>query len=116
MQDQERVFEAFAQTDAGVRTQEGTGLGLPLSRKFAESMDGDIQVQSNPGAGATFTLTIPVELTPSTAFAQAPSSRRVRALLPGQPEYRLLSVDDHPDHCRLLRKLLIVKLSPLAPV
>jgi signal transduction histidine kinase len=57
---QERIFEPFVRIDDGFsRTTEGTGLGLAISRDLARAMGGDLVVESTPGAGATFTLTIP---------------------------------------------------------
>jgi signal transduction histidine kinase len=55
----ETIFEEFEQTDAG-RRAEGTGLGLPLSRRLAELHGGRLWAQSQPGHGSTFHLTLPV--------------------------------------------------------
>jgi len=56
----ERVFEEFYRSPAARRASKlGTGLGLPIARRFAERMGGGLSVSSRPGAGSTFTLTLP---------------------------------------------------------
>jgi signal transduction histidine kinase len=63
-EDQELIFEEFQQArgNAGY-VREGTGLGLPLSRKFIELHGGRLWVESVPGAGSTFRFTLPVDQT-----------------------------------------------------
>ena len=59
-QDQARVFDDFTRLDDRyARQQQGTGLGLSLARRLARSMGGDITLESSPGEGSTFTITVP---------------------------------------------------------
>jgi signal transduction histidine kinase len=52
----ERIFEEYVQVEG---QGDGTGLGLPVSRRLAKLMDGDIRVVSEVGVGSTFTVTLP---------------------------------------------------------
>ena len=56
-----RVFDKFYRVDAGLtRATEGTGLGLTLCRAVVEAHGGRIAVETTPGRGCTFTVTLPV--------------------------------------------------------
>ncbi len=59
-QDQEAVFEEFRQVGTAAKKVEGTGLGLALSRKLIELHGGRIWLDSEVGAGSTFTFTLPL--------------------------------------------------------
>jgi len=59
-EDHETVFEEFRQVGASAAKQEGTGLGLALTRKFIELHGGKIWVTSQVGVGSTFTFTLPL--------------------------------------------------------
>jgi signal transduction histidine kinase len=62
-EDLDRIFEEFQQTEAGARQQEGTGLGLALSKRFVEMHGGRIWCDSEVGKGSTFVFTLPAAKT-----------------------------------------------------
>jgi len=103
-EEQERVFHAFYQTATGIAKGEGTGLGLTISREFVQLMGGELRFESTPGQGSRFHFTIP--LPPAPTPERIPRRGRVVGIEPGQPAYRHLVVDDHPDNRDLAIKLL----------
>ncbi len=103
------LFEAFVQTQIGKESQEGTGLGLPISRRFVELMGGEMTVSSCVGKGTNFKFDIQVVGVESAEVEIKRSTRHVIALEPDQRLYRILIVDDKP----LNRQLLIKILNPL---
>ena len=73
----ESIFEEFSQVDSAVqRRVRGTGLGLPLSRRLARLLGGDVSVSSVHGEGSTFTLVIPRRLHQLTVPVAAPDTER----------------------------------------
>jgi signal transduction histidine kinase len=55
----ETIFEEFQQVEGGIQKREGTGLGLPIARRWAELLGGNIIVTSELGKGSTFHVTVP---------------------------------------------------------
>jgi len=62
-EDQERIFHEFVQLGK-TQLQDGTGLGLPISRRLAELLSGELAVESSPGNGSTFRLRLPSSAEP----------------------------------------------------
>jgi PAS domain S-box-containing protein len=102
----EQLFQPFMQTTSGTQMKEGTGLGLTISRQFVQLMGGDIQLRSVVGQGSTFMFQIPITLVDEPVSAPQRHQGRVLGLVPGQPTYRLLIVDDRVDNRNLLTHLL----------
>jgi PAS domain S-box-containing protein len=105
----DQLFEAFMQTQSGQQAGEGTGLGLPISRKLVQLMGGKMSVDSQVLSGTTFKFNIKLTKIESNQFESEPPNRRVMALAPEQPRYRLLIVDDKWTN----RYLLLTMLRPL---
>ncbi|WP_017296510.1 PAS domain S-box protein [Nodosilinea nodulosa] len=100
------IFEPFVQTTSSRQAQEGTGLGLPISRQFAHLLGGNLEVRSQPNVGSTFGFEIPVQVVDAAAIAPAEPPQRVRAIAPDQPKYRILIVEDNWANRVLLYNLL----------
>lgn len=102
----ESIFDAFVQAEAGRKSVSGTGLGLTISRKLLELMAGKIAVHSTPNVGSTFTLTVPVCPTGGVDIQSDQLNRMVIGLAPGQPQHRVLVVDDQHENRLLMVRLL----------
>jgi PAS domain S-box-containing protein len=102
-----QLFEAFAQTETGLKSTEGTGLGLAISQKFVELMGGTIQVNSQPGKGSIFSFEIQVSAAEALPIEKQPSTTgKVIGLVANQPSYRILVADDDPTNRLLLVRFL----------
>jgi CheY-like chemotaxis protein len=104
-EDQAVIFDAFVQAGAP-KLQEGTGLGLTISRQIIELMGGSIQVESTPGQGSRFRAEIKVERAQEPEVNQVAGLERVIALAEGQPKYRILIVEDQEENWMVLERLL----------
>ena len=101
------LFQPFMQTESGRQSQEGTGLGLTLCRRFVTLMGGNIDIRSALNRGTTVVFSIHAGLSEMIESPRRAAARHAIALEPGQPRYRLLIVDDKPDNRTLLIKLLM---------
>jgi signal transduction histidine kinase/DNA-binding response OmpR family regulator len=76
-EDQPRIFKEWEQVDGNIqKTVKGTGLGLPLSRKLAQLLGGDVYVKSQLGMGSTFFAAIPVRYKGATEAVYVPDVKR----------------------------------------
>ncbi|NJK68293.1 MAG: PAS domain S-box protein [Microcoleus sp. CSU_2_2] len=104
-EEMDSLFQPFAQTESGRKAQEGTGLGLPISQQFVQLMGGEMTVTSSIAHGSIFRFDVKVCIPDAVEIQVAKTAGRVVGIAPGQPEYRILAVDD-----RLESRLLLVRM------
>jgi PAS domain S-box-containing protein len=104
----ERLFQAFTQASASTSARfGGTGLGLAISRQFCRMMGGDIEVESEEGAGSTFTVRLPA-VTPTRVpdAAAGHAAAEAEEAPPGSVAGTVLVVDDEPTARELMARHL----------
>lgn len=89
---QKRIFEPFTREDESVKTAyNGTGLGMPIAKKLAETMGGSISFTSKRGEGTTFTVKLPFLIDKSAGKAEK-TTEEAEASIKG---VRILLVEDN---------------------
>lgn len=96
-----RAFDLYSREDDVVRSwTEGTGLGLPISRNLTDAMGGGLTVESEPGIGSRFTLSVPV------LVGDPEQIERHDLTLPRQMGKSVLVIEDHPVNMMVARGYL----------
>jgi signal transduction histidine kinase/DNA-binding NarL/FixJ family response regulator len=108
-----KLFEPFVQADSSItREYGGTGLGLSIVRRLAQIMGGDVIVESAPGVGSIFTVTLVLRAAPADSPLKSmlqPVAGAPANVLARSDEARVLVVDDHPVN----REVLVLQLKLL---
>jgi PAS domain S-box-containing protein len=101
------LFEPFYTSETRTTRESGAGLGLAISRRLSQMLDGRISVRSLPGEGSTFTLRLPLDAETPAAPAPPPADRRVGAGS-GTPQLggRVLVAEDN----EAIRRFLAIRL------
>lgn len=112
-EEMKKLFEPFTQTKSGEYTKIGTGLGLPISKKYIKLMGGEITVRSIVGKGTVFRVELPVALSDKEKvneleFHSHHRIKNIESTAPGGEIFRILIAEDNQHN----RQLLITLLSP----
>jgi signal transduction histidine kinase/DNA-binding response OmpR family regulator len=109
-----RLFEPFVQADSSItREFGGTGLGLSIVRRLAQIMAGDVAVESTPGVGSIFTVTLVLRAAPADSpLKSLPEPVAKKPVHVASEGPRVLVVDDHPVN----REVLVLQLKLLGIV
>ncbi|RQR66986.1 sensor histidine kinase [Burkholderia sp. Bp9126] len=101
------LFDVYIQADPSIfRRFGGTGLGLPLCRRIAEAMRGELTVETRPGEGSTFVAALPLPEAPAgwrASRADDDAAREAGRADEAIPALRVLVAEDHPASRALLR-------------
>ena len=101
------MFEAFSQEDTGnTSPYGGSGLGMPITKSIVMMMGGEIQVESEKGAGSTFTVYVPLKRVPEADIPKAPEPEDAPAAADALSGLNLLIVEDQEMNAEVLADLL----------
>jgi PAS domain S-box-containing protein len=102
-----QLFQSFNRLGQEARAEEGTGIGLVVSKRLVELMGGVIGVESNVGVGSVFWIELLLTEAPKLAVANAHSTIAVHAQVPAGARLRtLLYVEDNPANLKLVEQLI----------
>lgn len=114
--DQALIFDPFVQSLMVEGSAEGTGLGLAICRQLVELMGGRIELDSHPGAGSRFTLTVPVLVVDGAAHGwsqhseRSGSARRWHEIAPTRPRVDAVRIPPAPPVAALLELRALARI------
>jgi CheY-like chemotaxis protein len=104
--DSARLFQPFIQADSGAaRRRGGTGLGLVISQRIVELMDGRLGLESTPGQGSLFWFELALAVAPAPAVEPEAAAASAATAAPSRP-LRILVAEDHAPNRRLAMFML----------
>jgi signal transduction histidine kinase len=96
------IFERFRQAEESIHVEYGgTGLGLSISKSFAQMLGGTLKVESQPGTGSTFTLSIPYN-----SGVLYPTEKKIPVVLDSDRLITILVAEDEINNFHLIKALL----------
>ena len=105
----DELFAPFVRLGAEWSEVEGTGIGLTITKRLVELMDGEIGVQTGPGRGSTFWIDLPRTAPAEAADMEMTSFKRSEESSDSAPiggEHAVLYIEDNPANVRLMRKII----------
>jgi PAS domain S-box-containing protein len=101
-----RLHEEFSQADSSTtRRFGGTGLGMAITRKLVDMMDGEIRVESEVGVGTTIAISLPLCVSERVVVLEQFSMTEAQSLA----GLRILSADDNKTNCEVIERMLVIQ-------
>ncbi|MEX2582587.1 MAG: ATP-binding protein, partial [Gemmatimonadota bacterium] len=102
----DRMFVPFERLGAEQSEVEGTGLGLALSKRLVEAMGGTLTVESSPGQGSTFWISLARASSPTTRSERDQASAKAAVSADSSPRAKLLYIEDNLPNLTLVEAIL----------
>jgi CheY-like chemotaxis protein len=105
---QDRIFQPFQRAGQETGPIQGTGIGLTITKRLAELMDGSVGFHSAPGSGSQFWVDLPVHLPKPTQRDEVSSVRLAESVLRGDSaaRYTIIYVEDNPSNIAFMQELI----------